>query len=76
MSWSFSVVGDGRKETFEALEVEAKRYDRPQPQVDQIVRWATALAEGMPDASIRSITTHGHLNPDGTGNVKMAINCG
>jgi hypothetical protein len=74
MSWNFTATGNNREETLLVLEVQAKRYDRPKAQVDQIVRWASVLTEGMPDSSVRTISTFGHINVDGSGSVRMSIN--
>jgi hypothetical protein len=75
MSWSFRVTGTNRTEVLDALRVEADRNQVNRCPAGVLVLSAEAFTDGMPEASVTWIDCYGHLNEDGSGNLKLSINC-
>lgn len=74
MSWNFEVRGDNREQVMTNVYAEAKRYET-YCDVARVMDVAAVAARSMPDAAIKSLKTHGHMNEDGSGNFSLSINC-
>lgn len=74
MSWNFKVEGEGKTDVVNKLSDEAMRQRQHTP-VDHVLGVAALAMIGMPEDSIKSVSTFGHLNPDGSGNFSVSVNC-
>lgn len=74
MTWHLKVEGEGRADVVNKLTDEAMRQ-RTRVPVDQVLGVAALAMNGMPDDSIKSVTSFGHINEDGSGNFCLSVNC-
>lgn len=80
MSYSFNGSGKNRREVIAnlrvAAELSAARFPADQPgiPIDTLMAAAETLVIGMPEDTVRSAACSGHLNSDGSGNIKISIN--
>jgi len=74
MSWNFSGSGSNKTETLASFK-EAQSKDTYCPFPETVSAAVDALAEKFGEDQVTSVNTSGHINPDGSGNVKVSINC-
>lgn len=74
MRWNFSGTGTNKTEVLKSFR-EAQAKDTHCPFPDVVTAAVEALAAPFPEGAVSSINTYGHINTDGTGNVKVSINC-
>ncbi len=75
MSWNFACRGANKAESLEKFKaaLEADQYV-PADRKPAVLKSAETLVETYADDQVTAITTYGHINPDGTGNMKVGVN--
>jgi hypothetical protein len=74
MSWSFTGTGTNKTEALEDFK-EKQSKDTYCPFPDAVTAALEPLLARFNEDQVRSIETYGHINADGSGNVKVSVNC-
>lgn len=72
MSWSIQANGPNKADAIEAFEQKLTENEHC-PIKDEVMEAVTSLTNGMPDERALSISSSGHLNEDGSGNVSVSV---
>ncbi len=75
MSWNFAGRGANKAESLQKFK-DALFSDQyvPSERKDALLKSAEALVDTYADEQVTSVSTYGHINQDGTGNMKVGVN--